>query len=157
MAQKGISHPGPLTFGERAHALVIGVVHVVLHQSSWTVHRAATGTSCSGRSVAYLISLSAAVGFGIAVVGQAKCVVQTEIVSEFVGQGLVEVVIVEQVVFLTDPEYPAVQDNPIIEPTHWGQISKTKRGHPAIQAGNNPEVDVVFLGPIGKGLQVVLR
>ncbi len=57
VAKKRIAHPGPLSFRESAHALIIGVVHVVLDHRLGTVQGAASCAARGGRSVAYLITL----------------------------------------------------------------------------------------------------
>ena len=77
--------------------------------------------------------------------------------AQFVRQGLVEVVVVEQVVFLADAEDPAVKNDAVIESTHGREVGKSQGRHAAVQAGDHPDVHVVFNGPVAERLEVVFR
>ena len=75
--------------------------------------------------------------------------------SHLVGQGLVEVVVVEEIILLSNAEHPAMQDDAVIESAHRREIGESQRRHPSIEARNHPDVDVVRSGPVAQRLDLV--
>ena len=157
VVEQGIPHARTLPFREGVDTLVIGVVHVVVDHRFRAVEGTASCTSRGGRRVTHLIPLRIAVGLFSALTGEAKRVEQPQVMAHFVGQGFVEVIVVEQVIFFPNAEDTLVQHDAVIETTHWREVGEAQRRHAAVQTGHDPDVDVVLLGPVAQCLQVVLR
>ena len=155
VVEEGGAHAASLSFREGMHALVIAIIHVVLHHRLRTVQGAASCTSRGGRRIADLIALGVAIGFLRTAIGQPEGVIETEVMAHLVGQGLVEVVVVQEIIFLSNSEHPAVQDDAVIESAHRREIGEPQGRHASIEARDHPDVDVVCSGPVAQRLDLV--
>ena len=73
---------------------------------------------------------------------------QTEIVSDFVGQGPVQVEIHEEIVLISNPECLVVDDDSIMNAGCGRQIRKTHWRCSTVDLVQDPDIDVVSFGPL---------
>ena len=71
-----------------------------------------------------------------------------------VGQCAVQVVVVHEVIFLTNTENLVVDNNAIDHARGGRQVGKSNGRGASIEFRYNPNVHVVFSGPVAQGLHI---
>lgn len=114
MAHQSIAHSCALSFGKGVHAIVIGVVHEILHHGFRTAHGRAANGPGRRRGVTNPVTLRQAIAFVCTAVGIVESVQQTQIVPDFMGQSPVQVEVVEQIEFCAHTEHLVVKHDAIM-------------------------------------------